>query len=480
MSFDKESVRLHLVSEISCGNKELFDALSDVFDYIWRAECAEGCKNELKYRIVKRCLISNAQKFVADRVDESHRRANNKAQDDFASKSWRDSSSRRESAGNRCSWTQATSFQQFQDDRAARQRDDSIAWSESVGTFWDTLSDRSTRDACGWTRASAGSKSKSRGFGKSKSVGHTVRKSRSGATTGEMIGAGSVDPPTGDIGSFKGMLVVGGNINASNVFPGFTLNGRSGPECGIDENGNPTCNPLPNYQRAYNGTISGSFTAAFKIPIPVLDIFSVSLSGSLDLTYARGERQTHVCSWGASCVAGASETESQSFEKSESDQHDKSNISDFTSDQHDVHRAGETHRSSEAHLGSLSQGVMRAHGERHTGNDASGHAQAQSAGEAESQMKHHAESRETGFSDSDFAAISEYWNQLSKALAELWARVNQEIEDLKRRLAASMMPVTVSYCDVDHMRQLAPDKNLYDRQKAFFLRGIPKKSPWGC
>jgi len=465
---NKQIAQAELINEIACGDSKLRKVLADSFDDEWRVACFGVCVDKLKYLYAERGLIGLAQKFVADRVDESHRRSNNDSQDDFTSTSWRDSSSRREAAGNRCSWTQATSFQQFQDDRAARQRDDSIAWSEMVGTFWDTMSDRSTRDACGWTRASATSKSQSKKSGTSKSSSKTSRKSRSGASTGPMAGLDgaffNIVPPT---------------YNGSVDDPGWTFHQpastvatRADSPCGgVDANGNSLpCQALPNYSRSY--VAKTSITES-------VDILYKSISIGFEVNYGRSVKQTHICSSGTSCVTGASTAESKSAEKSESDTHNLSNVSDFTSDQHDVHRAGETHRSSEAHLGSLSQSVMRAHGERHTGSDSSGHAQAQSAGEAESQSKHHSEGREVGFSNSDFSATADYWNQISKALADLWKRVNDEIETLKRRLAASMMPATASYCDVDHMRKLACDKDAYDKGKVIFMRGIPRKNPLG-
>lgn len=426
-----------IVTPISCGDPDLLDNLYTLYPNYVKLACASlqcSGSDKLKYLFVQEKLISAAQMFVSHKVDVSTRSSQSTGSDKFTSSSGRESHSHRESQATRCAWSKASSYQMFQNDRNATDKSDAESNSSSHGEFFENMDDTSTRGACGWTRETSKSESKTAGLGESEASSSSFRRSRSGGGTGPLAGGGLPTPPLPipSIGAFPP------SITFPNPAP---IAGRNDPDCGgIDDDGNVTpCVPQSNSGRSYNAKVD--ITVGLVIPGALVgSTEAVSVSLKFGYGYGTSEKTTHVCSFGTTCIRGATKSKSTFAQDTDAKSEAESLIEDYSSEAHDVHRYGETHRNSNSKHDSLATGVMDSHSERHTRSDSSGHGQGQSTMVGSGWNKSSSKSDGEGSSQATFNSSAMYWDNISNALNELWKSVWKEKEQLRVLIANSISP----------------------------------------
>jgi hypothetical protein len=368
-------------------------------------------------------------KWVAGMVDETHSAANNQSSDRTVRDAKRDGESRREAAGESCTWAKATNFTQFVNDREQHDKSDSVSYAKSQGTFFDVMSDRSYRAACGWNRETSTRKSKGIGYSRGSAFSWSSRDSKSGGHTGPMIAFGPVTPAGYEL-----------SLN----FPFLTYNGGTQPggeatvaQCGAPNppDGIPCENISPSGGWEWNTVTTVSASVSIGPP-PI----NVSLKWDIALADGASVSNREFCSFGRTCSSGQNQSSNQATSNTSSKSESDQLVEDYSSDVHDVHRVGETHRQTESQLDSLATAGMRAASEHHTGSDSSGHGQSENKGTGESNSEWHTRSKSEGKGESTSTMSARYWDNISKALGELWKRITMELETLKNQLRHSYMP----------------------------------------
>jgi hypothetical protein len=335
----------------------------------------------------------------------------------------------RKSRSGSCSWTKATSFQQFQNDREQHEKNDSVSSAYSYGTSFDRGYDRTAKDGCGWDRQFSTSKNRYDSRGEGWSNSNMTRKSESGASTGDYPGFQIQNAiyDTPPIGAFFAGLYPEANINI-----GFPAD--PGPRCGgIDASGNATpCTPV------FNGGLGQSVSMGANFSISILP--TVAIQASISGNAMKEWKITSVCSWGKTCVGGNSQSKNSFSEIGHSENSATGESEDTSTEVRDIKRTGETHKQSESKVDSLSSATMRSQNEKKTGSDNSAHAQSDSSGSGQSWSKRHSENNSEANYESSYVSQARYWHGISQNLSKLFDSVNKEMDVLLKQISASYSP----------------------------------------
>lgn len=429
-----------LITSVACGDEKLNEILQGQIDTIW---CMSGgCSQDLQYLKSQLALIEFAQAFTRNMIDTSTSRMNMVGVDRFDSKNQRDNQAQRTAQGNRCAWSKATSFQQFQRDSESHARGKSDSFADTEGASTSYLYDRSQQASVGWANNYDFSSSAMRGFGFDRAASCTTQESESFAGTPQFAGGASPTPPT-----LAGFNIINsgtwwtfdflGLWSLDVPYPpwvGFTIGGLSTgnpgptfPGCGVNPN-QEDCPALPSYGRSKFSHTELSVTIPFV--------------GALTQAADDGEefRQSFICSSGNSTTIGNSNSYSEYISTDDAQSKGETKTHDESESTNDRHKSASSYRDShsEAHAGASD--TMRAHGETHSGSDSASHAEGQGSGQGTAWSKDHADSQTNNYSDQVRVDKTRYWSQIFRSLADLHKRVWGEVQAAERAYMALLGP----------------------------------------
>lgn len=440
-AINNDLIKSSIVNPLSCNDDGLKINLDTKFPLLWKKNCAcygkyGGMAYKLAYIKTQADLIQNAQKYVGEKVDEVSVKSKNRKSLNSSSVRIGEGESFRKAKSGSCSWTKATSFQQFQNDREQHEKNDSVSSAYSYGTSFDRGYDRTAKDGCGWDRQYASSRSRSDSNSEGYTSSQMSRRSKSGSATGDMPGDPFQMPSNNIIPTISLDQFLGFGFSAQGHITG-SPDAASNPDCGgIDENGNVLpCNPLPNYGKGQHARYYLSYSVSFN-----LGGAGIQLNASITTSAGFEMKQTSVCSWGQTCIKGGREDKSQFATQSSSESQSTGQSEDTSTEVRDIKRTGETHKQSESKVDSLSSATMRSQNEKKTGSDNSAHAQSDSSGSGQSWSKRHSENNSEANYESSYVSQARYWHGISQNLSKLFDSVNKEMDVLLKQISASYSP----------------------------------------
>lgn len=451
-----------LVTSVSCGDSKLSKLLQDSVGLIWLM--SQSCTPELQYLNSQLELIALAQGFTRNMIDETHRNSSSRAQDKFDSANYRDTQSQRTGQGTSASWSKATAFQQFQRDSAQHARNQSDSNSDTTGHSSSYLWDRSQQVNTGWANTYDISKTKSHDEFLSQSGTCVDRESQAAGGTPAPPNAVDVSgtiAPTLNFFAYSGwgqqVMDFFSNWLTSTIWGGTSVKAPDGPPTWTTTNAvtfvpgltDPPCSDDPESKEC-NPLIS--FGAGFR------DSWNTSVAipfvGTVASTWQDGSdfRQSFTCHHGNSTLKGSSFEQSNGRGEMIGESMGETQAHSEGENVHDRHRSASAYRNSEGHASASATDIMRAHGEAHNGSDSSAHGESQAGNQSTAYGVSHMEGHGTAFSHSESEATTRYWSQIFKSLADMWARVWQEIRELEDLLATSKisyakLPNTCTACD---------------------------------
>lgn len=433
-----------LITQVACGEPELANVLKGQVTFLWNMQ--GNCWPELKYLKTHLALIEVAQLFAKNKVDTETHRGFMKAKDKFDSWNQRDTQAQRTGQGTRCSWSKATSFQQFQRDSEQHARGKSDSQTDSQGEATSYKWDRSQTTAGGWANSYdwAFSKADSESHATSTTGDRRHSESEGGTPAGPRLDVGTwvlsglSDWDLQFTGSdpiltipFLGISVYWPTfppVFIDNISDGFVRTLPVPPDCSYDPaSGTANCQnqAIPSYGESYDGRTSFTVHAALG-----------GSSASPGFSYSGDVRVSFTCERGCSAGKSDSESLSSSLDVSESQLTGDTLTHDESENSHDVHYGASSYRdaSSLAHAGASD--TMRSHGETHSGSDSASHGEGQSSGQGTAEGKDHAESHGTSEMDSDNVQLMHKWGQISISLGEMWKLIFSEVTKAEKVRAA--------------------------------------------
>lgn len=457
-----------LITSVSCGDSKLEKILADNANTIW-CMSSLGCYQEVQYLKAQLGMIELAQQFTRNMVDTSTRKGSSRAQDKFDSSNYRDNQSQRTGQGTNCSWSKATTFQQFQRDSEQHARSQSDSHADTIGKSSSYLWDRSQQVSNGW----ANSFDQSSSLSTSNSVGYSGdcidRESESqGGTPSQPVVldvAGQSDAPTLDFLSYGAWSVfsVISDWFSSSWWSGETIAAPDGNAIWSTTNeafgsqfpltgGTPDCPVTPDAECESIPTYGASYSDDWNISVGIPQV------GSISANWKSGQdfNQSYTCHTGKSKIFGRGFENGHSEGNSLSESEGKTQAHDEGENVHDRHRSASAFRDSESHATAHATDTMRSHGETHNGSDSSAHAEAQSGNQMTAYGVSHSEGLGTAFSHSESQSEAKYWGQIFDSLNDMWKRIWDELRVLEDTLSASTglkigrMKANCTPCEVKH------------------------------
>ena len=419
-----------LVQSVACGDEGLHERLEEQAPTIWCM--TRDCRADMHYLQAQLGVIDYAMLYARNQIDLANSRQSSYGESVSTASSARDTEGTRSSAYNKCGWSNATSWQQFERNSAQhdRARADSVSSSNaaSEATSWD----RGRQAAQGWATSWDDALSTSDATATTEARSSDVRNSNASSGTPAWDGSGTIDtgsfdiqftPPSFDItfpplnfGFDPGSFSIDDTIENDYSNPGPKF-----PFCG-DEN-NP-CEPLASMGRGWNV----NYTVQLSIP---------GISATASWGSGGNFRQSFICSSGRTSGTGIAWSESNATSLDEAQSDGESTAHDENSTQHDAHRRASNFADSDSAGSASARGIMRSRGETDSGADSAGHQEQSATGTSLQHGVSYSESDATSYDDSTGTSEARYWSQIFRSLQDMWQRVLNEIQQAEHAYHAS-------------------------------------------
>lgn len=409
-----------LVQSVACGDDGLREELEAQAPIIWCM--TKDCREDQHYLQAQLGIVDFAMLYARNQIDLANSRENSIGESVSTASGERDTEGTRNSAYNKCGWSEVTSWQQFERNSAQHDRARSDSTSTSDAASHATSWDRGTQASQGWSTSFDDALSTSDAEATTTARSSDVRNSQSSSGTPAWKGDGNVDPGSDVNINFEkpafhielipfsfdvepGSLTLDDPVDDDYVNPGPHL-----PFCG-DEN--DPCEPLASYGRGW----SANYSLTFAIP---------SISVTVNWGSGGSFRQSFICSSGQTSGTGISWSEANATATDESQSDGAATGHDENSTRHDAHRRADSYSDSDSEGSASARGIMRSLGETDSGADSASHSEQYSTGTSAQSGTSWSESNASSYDDTTGTSDAHYWSQIFTSLNDMWQRIFYE------------------------------------------------------